>query len=210
MGIKTLMLAAVRRLQTRIKAYSCRNVLTHGADLHLGARTRIWAPGHVRIGNQVYVGKDVQIEANCRIGNYCLIANRVAIIGRHDHDFSAVGYPVRFSPWVGSKRVPTRYANEEAVIEEDVWIGYGAIVLTGVTVGRGSVVAAGSVVSRDIPPYSIAAGVPAKVISKRFEDQKTIERHESAIRNGHFRFSEKGYDHCSIEPAFSNANSSNP
>lgn len=215
MGIKALMLAAGRRLQTKIKAYSCRDVLTHGADLHLGARTRIWAPAYVHIGNQVYVGKDVHIEANCKIGNYCLIANRVAIIGRHDHDFSAVGYPVRFSPWVGSKRFLTRYADEEAVIEEavieeDVWIGYGAIVLTGVTVGRGSVVAAGSVVSRDIPPYSIAAGVPARVISKRFEDQKTIDRHESAIRNGHFRFSEKGYDHCLIEPAFSNANFSNP
>lgn len=209
MGIKTLILAAGRRLQTKIKAFSYRKVLTHGVDLHLGARTRIWAPRHVRMGDQVYVGKDVHIEANCRIGNYCLIANRVAIVGRHDHDFSAVGFPVRFSPWVGSRRLPSRYADEEAVIEDDVWLGYATIVLTGVTVGQGSVVAAGSVVTRDIPAYSIAAGVPAKVIGKRFEDQATIDRHETAIRNGHFRFSEKGYDHCSIEPSFARADSSN-
>lgn len=200
MGIKALILATGRRLQTKIKAFACRKVLSHGSDLHLGARTRVWAPDHVRMGNQVYVGKDVHIEANCRIGHYCLIANNVAIVGRHDHDFSAVGFPVRFAPWIGSKRFPSPYADEEAVIEEDVWLGYGTIVLTGVTVGRGTVVAAGSVVTKDIPPYSIAAGVPAKVISKRFDDQETIDRHEAAIRDGRFRFSEQGYDHCVIEP----------
>lgn len=200
MGIKALIFAAGRRLQTKIKVLACRKVLTHGDDLHLGARTRIWAQSHVRMGDQVYVGKDVLIEANCRIGNFCLLANRVAIVGRHDHDFSAVGFPVRFSPWIGSKRFPSQYADEEAVIEDDVWLGYSSIVLTGVIVGRGSVIAAGSVVTRDIPPYSIAAGVPAKVIGKRFEDQATIDRHEAAIRDGDFRFSEQGYDHCLIEP----------
>jgi acetyltransferase-like isoleucine patch superfamily enzyme len=209
-GIKTLILAAGRRLQTKIKTLSCRKVLTHGVDLHLGARTRIWAPDHVRMGDQVYVGKDVHIEANCLIGNYCLIANRVAIVGRHDHDFSVVGFPVRFSPWVGSKRYPSQYLNEEAVIEDDVWLGYATIVLTGVTVGRGSVVAAGSVVTRDIPPYSIAAGVPAKVIGRRFEDQATIDRHEAAIRDGRFRFSERGYDYCVIEPHAPQLDSSRP
>lgn len=192
--------AAGRGLQTRIKAFSCRRVLTHGVGLHLGARTRIWAPGYVRIGKQVYVGKDVHIEANCRIGDYCLIANRVAIVGRHDHDFSAVGFPVRFAPWVGSRRFPSQHLEDEAVIEDDVWLGYGTIVLTGVTVGRGAVVAAGSVVTRDIPPYAIAAGVPARVIGQRFADPATIERHEAAIRDGNFCLSEKGYDHCLIEP----------
>lgn len=204
MGIKTLIFAAARRLQTKIKVFACRNVLTHGDDLHLGARTRIWAPSHVRIGNQVYVGKDVHIEANCRIGDYCLIANRVAIVGRHDHDFSAVGFPVRFSPWIGSQRFPSQYITDEAIIENDVWLGYGVIVLTGVTIGRGSIVAAGSVVTRDILPYSIAVGVPAKVIGKRFNDESIIEQHEEAIRDGRFQFSERGYDHCLIEPSLFN------
>ena len=89
------------------------------------------------------------------------------------------------------------------MIEDDVWVGYGTIVLTGLTVGRGSVVAAGSVVTRDIPPYSIAAGVPARVIGKRFDDQATIDRHEAAVSNGRFQFSEEGYDHCLIEPGLS-------
>lgn len=203
MGIKSLILVAGRQLRTRIKSFMSRNILTHGEGLHLGARTRIWAPQYVAIGKQVYVGKDVNIEANCRIGDYCLIANRVAIIGRHDHDFSRVGFPMRFAPWVGSQRFPSQYAAEEAVINDDVWIGYGAVVLTGLTIGRGSVVAAGSVVTRDIPPYAIAAGIPAKVVGQRFKDQATIDLHEAGIRNGKFIFSEQGYDHFVIEPDFS-------
>ena len=181
--------------------------LVVGEDLHIGSGTRIWAPKEIVIGNCVYIGKQVHIEANCRIGSYCLIANRVAIVGRHDHDFSAVGFPVRLAPWVGSKRFPSPHIDEEAVIEDDVWLGYGTVVLTGVTVGRGSVVAAGSVVTRDIPPYSIAAGVPAKVIGQRFDDPDTIARHEKGIRLGRFQFSERGYDHCVIEPGTNKAKS---
>jgi acetyltransferase-like isoleucine patch superfamily enzyme len=198
--MKSQLLAFARRVRTKIKAFACRKVLTHGRDLHLGANTRIWAPHQVTIGDNVYLGKDVHIEANCRIGNYCLIANRVAIIGRHDHDFSAIGFPVRYAPWIGSKHTQSRYIEEQAVIEDDVWIGYGSIVLTGVTIGRGSIIAAGSVVARDIPAYSIAVGVPAKAIGRRFPNESTIERHEASICNGRFRFSELGYDDCLIEP----------
>lgn len=197
-----LLFAILRRLQTWLAVAGKSSFLSYGRDLHVGKGTRLWAPKRLTIGDCVYIGKQVHIEANCRIGNYCLIANRVAIVGRHDHNFSAVGFPVRFSPWVGSKRFPSQYADEDAVIEDDVWLGYGTIVLTGVTVGRGSVVAAGSVVTRDIPPYSIAAGVPAKVIGQRFADQDTIAWHEGAIRDGQFQFSERGYDHCVIEPRF--------
>ena len=52
-------------------------------------------------------------------------------------------------------------------IEDDVWIGAGAIILDGVTIGRGSVIGAGAVVTKNIPPYSVAVGVPARVIKKR-------------------------------------------
>lgn len=204
MGLKSSLLAGARRLQTKLKVLGCRKVLTHGDDLHLGARTRIWAPERVSIGNHVYVGKDVHIEANCEIGDYCLIANRVAIVGRHDHDFSAIGFPVRYAPWIGSRRFPNPYADEKAVIESDVWLGYGAIVLTGVIVGRGSIVAAGSVVTKDIAPYSIAVGVPARVIGQRFSDASVIEKHEAAIKNGKFGLSEVNYDNCVIAPAFMN------
>jgi len=175
--------------------------LTFGTDLHVGKGTRLWSPQKLTIGSHVYIGKHVNIEANCEIGDYCILANRVAIVGRHDHDFSAVGFPMRYAPWVGSKRRPSPYLDEQAVIGADVWLGYGAVVLTGVTIGRGSVVAAGSVVTSNLPPYCIAAGVPARVIGQRFSDPETIGAHELAITKGRFRFSERGYDHCLIEPA---------
>ena len=175
--------------------------LQFGTDLHVGKGTRLWAPKAILIGSHVYLGKQVHIEANCEIGDFCLIANRVSIIGRNDHDFTAVGFPMRYAPWIASKRFPSPHIDEKAVIDQDVWIGFGAVVLTGVTIGRGSVIAAGSVVTKDIPPYSIAAGVPAKVVAQRFPDLQTIARHEAAIRDGQFAFSERGYDHCLIEPA---------
>lgn len=200
MRIFTLFFAALRRIRTRLILIKTRKFLVFGTDLHIGKGTRLWAPNAIKIGSGVYLGKNVHVEANCEIGDYCLLANYVAIIGRHDHNFKAIGFPMRYAPWIGSRRFPSPYAAEKAVIETDVWLGYGVIVLTGVTVGRGSVVAAGSVVTEDIPPYAIAAGVPAKVIGQRFEDQTAIDQHEAAIRNGQFIFSEQGYDHCVIEP----------
>lgn len=96
MVIKLKFLALRRRLQTWLAVAGKSSFLSYGRDLHVGKGTRLWAPKRLSIGDCVYIGKQVYIEANCRIGNYCLIANRVAIVGRHDHDFSAVGFPVRF------------------------------------------------------------------------------------------------------------------
>jgi len=194
--------AILRRSYTLFKTFGKSSFLTYGKDLHVGRGARLWAPNNLIIGDFVYIGNLVHIEADAQIGNFCLIANRVAIIGRYDHDFSALGFPIRFSPWVGSKRFPRKYDNQVAIIEDDVWLGYASIVLTGVTIGRGCVVAAGSVVTNNIPPYSIAAGVPARVIGSRFSDSESITIHESAIRNGKFEFSEQDFDHCVIEPNF--------
>ncbi len=193
--------AIFRYLYTRFKTLGKGNYLNFGIDLHIGMGTRLWAPERISIGNGVYIGKQVHIEANCEIGDYCLLANRVAIIGRHDHDFSAIGYPVRYAPWIGSKRLPNRFLGEKVVLESDVWLGYGVIVLTGVTVGRGAVVAAGSIVTRDVPPYAIVAGSPARVIKQRFATAEEIAQHETAIRFGKFKLSEQGYDKCIIEPS---------
>jgi len=194
-------LALLRRIQTQILIMGKSKYLTVANHLHVGKGTLLWAPQKIRIGTHVYIGKQVHIEANCDIGDYCLLANRVAIVGRHDHNFTAVGFPMRYTPWIGSNRFPNPHIDVKAVIESDVWLGYGVTVLTGTTIGRGSVIAAGSVVTHNIPPYSIAAGVPAKVIGRRFADDQTIVRHEAAIRNGCFSFSERGYDQCVIEPA---------
>lgn len=193
-----LLIAGLKRLRTWACMFPNRKIVTYGKGLHVGKRTRIWAPDHVVIGRDVYIGKDVSIECNCRIGDYCLIANRVAFVGRDDHDFHAIGVPVRFSPWIGgdAERLP---ASHEIVVGDDVWIGYGAILLTGISIGRGSIIAAGSVVTRDVQSYSIVAGVPARVLGKRFDDAQIAE-HEYRIEHGTFEFSERGCQHWIVRP----------
>lgn len=194
------LLAGLRRLATRWRLWRAGPCVRAGRDLHIGTRCRLWAPERIELGDHSYLGKDVLIETNCRIGRHVLIANRVGLVGRHDHLFRTPGVPVRFGHWVGSARVPSAYRNEAVVVEDDVWIGYGAIVLSGTVIGRGAVVAAGAVVSRDVAPYSIVAGNPAATIGHRFAGADQIERHESLLRGGRYEWSEKGYDHALIEP----------
>ncbi len=191
--------AAGRRLQTRIKILSSRKIKNAGQDIHIGARSSFWAPDAISIGNSVYIGKDVHLECNAEIGDHVLIANRAAFVGRNDHDFRAVGIPVRFSPWIGSASPPSPYRDEKIVIETDAWIGFGAIVLTGTRIGRGAIVAAGAVVSKDVPPYAIVAGNPARVIGHRFPEE-IIPAHEAGIKGGSFVFSERGYEYWTVLP----------
>lgn len=171
-----------------------------GDDIHVGARCRFWAPTCIEIGDGTYIGKDVLIETNCRIGRYVLIANRVGIVGRHDHDFRTPGVPVRFGHWVGSKRTPSRHRDEAVVIDEDVWVGFGAILLSPLRIGRGAVVAAGAVVTHDVKPYDIVAGNPATSVGRRFTTDEQIANHEAMVRHGRFVSSERGFDHWTVEP----------
>ncbi|HXW68853.1 MAG TPA: hypothetical protein VEJ88_04530 [Dissulfurispiraceae bacterium] len=68
-------------------------------------------------------------------------------------------------------------------IQSDVWVGTGVIITKGVTVGTGSIVAAGALVRNDVPPYSIVAGVPARVIRRRFTDDEIVEHKRMLIPN---------------------------
>lgn len=194
-----VVLAAARRTRTWLAVRGKGGFLTCGPDLHVGAGTRLWAPSHLAIGRGVYIGKDVHIEANAVIGDYCLIANRVAFVGRHDHDHTRVGFPIRFAPWVGGPGFPAAWREEEVHVEQDVWIGFGAILLAGVRVGRGAIVAAGSVVAADVPPYAIVAGAPARQVGERLPEGLRAA-HEKAIAEGEFRMSERGRAHFVIRP----------
>jgi len=70
---------------------------------------------------------------------------------------------------------------EETVVEADAWLGAACIVMAGVRIGRGSVIAAGSVVTKDVPPYEIHGGIPAKLIRQRFDDPTDRERHDRML-----------------------------
>ncbi len=174
-------LLLLRPLWLRLyRIYAIRGRVTFGQRLHVGLGTTIWAPTGLTIGQNVYVGKSCTIECDGEIGDDVLIANAVGIVGRHDHDFTAVGVSIREAPWVGDPSRASRGADDRVSIGSDVWIGYGAIVLSGVRIGRGAIVAAGAVVTKDVPPYAIFGGNPAREIGSRFPESM-IARHERLL-----------------------------
>lgn len=101
-------------------------------------------------------------------GNCCSIADEVTFLLGGGHRLDCVStFPFR-GKLVGDVEAMTK---GPIVLEDDVWIGYGATVLSGVTLGKGSVVGAGALVCGDVPSYAIVAGIPAKVIRYRFDDE---------------------------------------
>ena len=123
---------------------------------------------HCEYGKNIHVGNHVIINMNCTfvdnnridIGNRVLIASDVKMYtATHSTDPSVRNHSANPNPsfWCQTYASPIR-------IEDEVWIGGGAILLPGVTIGKGSVIGAGAVVTRDIPPYSVAVGNPARVI----------------------------------------------
>jgi acetyltransferase-like isoleucine patch superfamily enzyme len=123
------------------------------------------------IGPFAYVGCSGFVE----IGNAVMIAPRVSIYAEN-HKFARTDIPMKEQ---GVER-------QTVVIEDDCWISANAVILSGVRIGKGTIVAAGSVVTGDVPPYSIVAGVPAKVIRSRKErsPRKTTLRGGNKTRAG--------------------------
>jgi len=123
------------------------------------------------LGNDVYIGPGAVLSASVSgiiFGNKIQLGPNVTMMGG-DHNISVIGkYMYDVIEKLPENDVPI-------VIEDDVWIGTGAIILKGVTIGEGAVVAAGSVVNKDVPAFSIVGGVPAKVLKMRFRADQIIE-----------------------------------
>lgn len=121
--------------------------------------------GNIRIGRHTHIQAGCQLTAakgSILIGDHVQIAPRCGLYP-YQHGFAATDIPIARQPLT---------SKGDIVIEDDVWLGVGAIVLDGVTIGRGAVVAAGAVVTTSIPPFAIAAGVPARVIGHRLTDHE--------------------------------------
>lgn len=118
-----------------------------------------------------YLGPCCEVGPRVHLGRYVMFGPRVAVIGG-DHRTDVVGTPMIFAG---------RPTLAETFIEADAWVGYGAILLAGVRVGRGAIVAAGAVVTRDVPPYEVHGGVPARRIGERFADPADRARHDAML-----------------------------
>lgn len=170
----------------KLKILRCKLLLLRNRNIHLGKNstfgrgTVFWAPHEMKIGNNVYIGKYCTIQADIEMGNNIEIANTVGLIGRYDHDYSKVGVSIKDAPWIGDVHYNFKGLNQKIVIDNDVWIGYGSVVFTGVHIHRGAIIAAGSIVTKDVPPYAIVAGNPAKIKGYRFTEEE-IKEHERVL-----------------------------
>ena len=118
----------------------------------------------VSMGKYCYIGPGGEVPPGVNFGNYVMIGKDLLISG-NDHNFKLVTKPVIFS---GRPQHPKTY------IKDDVWIGARVIIMTGVTIGQGSIIAAGAIVVKNVEPYSIMAGVPAKKIGERFTGKDKV------------------------------------
>lgn len=140
------------------------------------------------------------------IGKFCSIAcGAKFLFNSANHALSSLStypFPIFFEEWgLDIKNVANAWDNKgDIIIGNDVWIGFEAIILAGVTIGDGAVIGARAVVTKDVPPYTIVGGVPAKPIRKRFPDEtisalleikwwdwprKRIAQNIDAIQSGH-------------------------
>src|ERR1035437_343948 len=128
-----------------------------GEDINLEKGAYIADGKFIRVGNRSGIGINAFVQRHVHIGNDVMMGKDV-IIMTTSHEISDKSIPMRYQ---GGKEVAP------VVIDDDVWIGSRVIILPGVKIGNGSVIGPGAVVTRDIEPYSVVGGVPAKLIRRR-------------------------------------------
>lgn len=166
----------INRVITYLPLHNFRNLLFRLCRVKIGRGTRLYIGTHIRIPKNLVIGSncnilnDVFLDAagGLTIGNDVSISFRSLILtGGHDVN----------DPYFRAEHQPIK-------INDHVWIGSNATLLKGITIGEGAVVCAGAVVTKDVPPFTIVGGVPAKVIGKR--DRGLVRQVE--ILSGYKRF----------------------
>lgn len=112
----------------------------------------------IEIGDNSYFGKNNYIPHNIKVGNNVMIGPDL-FIPTNSHRFDRTDIPMRLQGMTSSEKIN--------IIEDDVWIGARVFINYGIKIGKGAIIGAGSVVTKDIPPYEIWGGNPAKLIRKR-------------------------------------------
>lgn len=127
----------------------------------------------ISIGNYSYGAINIDCwgkkEEELHIGSFCSISSQSCFLLSGEHSiksFSSFPFDVFFL----KKRI-SNICKGPIIISNDVWIGAKALIMSGVTIGQGAVVAAGAIVTKDVPPYAVVGGVPAKIIKYRFDSE---------------------------------------
>ncbi len=141
-----------------------------------------WHPRIVEVGDGTYGANLITIRewqqgSVVRIGKYCSIAPDITILLGENHAYDRITtYPFQkllLGSVDGAK--PDSYTNGDVVIGHDVWLGIGSTIISGISIGSGAIVAAYSHVVKDVPPYCVVGGNPARIIRKRFTEEEINE-----------------------------------
>jgi galactoside O-acetyltransferase len=144
--------------QMKRNLFYTRTLASCGTEVYVLPHVSMSYPQNIELGRNVFINRGVNITARERIsiGDNALIGPYV-VLNSGSHEFSDPHQLIRDQ---GHRRAPIR-------VEQDVWIGAHATILPGVIVGQGGVVAAGAVVTRSVEPYTVVAGVPARLMKRR-------------------------------------------
>ena len=157
-----------------IRKYELTLFNTIGDSVYIG-RNCTFTHKTISIKDHVYIGNNCVIQSahgNIKIGNHVMFGPGVNLHGGN-HVMDRIG--------VYMDQVQKKFGDDpDLIVEDDVWVGANAIILGGITIGRGSVIGAGTIVTKSVPPYSVVAGNPGKVIRKRFSEDQ-IEKHEKML-----------------------------
>lgn len=169
----------LKRLCRYWKKNNQHNFTYLGQKIYLEDYDKAIHNGLITVGNCTYGEINCSYYGNINekliIGNYCSIAGDVLFLLGGNHNYkTASTYPFKVKLF---KQDSEAYTNGPIVVEDDVWIGQRSVIMSGITIGQGAIIAAGSVVTKNVAPYSVVGGVPAKLIKYRF-DQKLIEELE--------------------------------
>ena len=151
-----------------------------GKNVVLGSNLSISGIGNIYIGNNSSIGGNcilLTTKAKIIIGDHVMIAPHVCIV-TGNHRIDVIG---RYMNTIMDHE-KREEDDKDVIFEGDNWVGLGSIILKGVHVGIGAVIGAGSVVTKDVPPYALVCGNPAKVIKMRFLEEEII-KHKEVIKN---------------------------
>lgn len=176
----------------QIWSFVCINYPKESRLGHLGSDSKFEYPVFIQTPRTVFVEDHCQIRRGCTIINapeekviikkYSLLSVNTTIVTQNH--VSTVGIPIFM---LGPSHINDKRA--DMIIEEDVWLGANVTLITGAKLGRGCIVAAGALVNKEIPPYAVVAGVPAKIIAVKFTKEQIIQ-HERILYSKDERLSE--------------------
>lgn len=137
---------------------------------YIGRQVEIGTEGTIQIGFGTTIQDRCILLGDVEIGKYCTFAPNVYISsGRHYYDYKPNFYLRDQDEMIHSDAVLAKQHSKKVIIEDDVWIGINCVIMSGLKIGRGAVIGSNSVVTKDVLPFSVVAGSPAKEIKKRLD-----------------------------------------